>query len=400
MSSEASILQLVSKSSQDDFFLKDPTVSFFKHVYKKYINFSTETFSISPSSNVDFGKKVIFEIPKRGDLLSDIYLHIKVPKLVATSGTFLSWSDVLGYCIFTENGINLEIDGNVVERLYPRFMDISNDLNVGPQKNGLNLMLNKSDIYFSNTTNALKDYDLIIPLEFFFTKKYNVALPVSSFDYNKMQIVFDLRKFKELINFDGDEPEQDSHIIDCNLICECIYLDNDIVDVFRQQKHEFVINQTQMFVKSFSANSLLNVIDLPFQNPVKEINLVATTQNYINNNNYFIYQNTSSEPFINKISFLFNHKPKFDNLPEFIYRSIFTKKTHTNIPLKYIYCIPFSLTPENNQPSGYLNFSNIYNPILQLEMNPTSEEIIIYVYASSMNILSIQNNSFLLSFFC
>lgn len=397
--SEASILQLLIKGKEDDYFLKNPSLFYFNMVYKKYVNFSIENSIIPPINTANFGKKIVFDIPKKGDLLSDLHLHIKLPRLVKTSGTYLSWSDSLGYAIFDNDYINFEIDGVVLEKLYPRYMDIERDFTSGVQKDGLGLMLNKSDIYLSSKTNADRIYDLIIPLQFFFTKKYNTALPISSFDYNNMRVSFSLKSFKKVINFDGIEPTYDVDILDCSMYAEYVYFESDFLKKFKKEKHEFIIEQVQYISQNIPTNSVINNIKLDFENPVKEIILATCLKSSIDTNNYFVYQDENTNSFVDKITMSFNGKPKFDRLPEFIYRTIFPMKTHTNIPLKYIYCIPFSLIPEKTQPSGYLNFSKISNPTITLEMKQNTNETVVFIYALSMNILSINDNSFNLLFF-
>lgn len=397
--SEPNILQLVTKGEEDNLFLQNPELSFFKFSFKKYVNFATELYQIVPQENADFNKKISFQIPKKGDLLSDMYLYIKLPALEKVNGEYLSWSDSLGNCIFDDDGVNLEIDGVIIEKLYPRFMDMEYEFTSGTQKAGIGGMINKSDIYLSAKNNALRIYDLIIPLQFFFTKKHNLALPISSFNYKEMKITFKTRKFKQLINFDGDEPTDDVHFLDCSLYCEYRYFENSFIDEFVKQKHEFVIEQVQSCVYNIPPNTPFHNIALPFINPVKEIMFGVVETNNLNTNNYFVYQDQLSNPYVDKITFSINNKPKFNGLQEFVYRTIFPKKTHKDIPLKYIYVIPFALLPELSQPSGYLNFSKYDNTNIFLDMIPNSQELVVYIYAKSMNILTIENGSYKLSFF-
>jgi hypothetical protein len=165
-----SILQLQAIGIQDVYLTKDPQINIFKYNYYRYVNFATETVKLNMNTIATFGQKTTCEIPKRGHLLSKLHLHIRLPQLNKISGDYVCWNDTLGYSIFAEP-IELQIGGVIVDRLYPQFMNAWDELTNANKQLGKNFMLLKSDTYVNNYTNAKKEVDLVIPLDFWFTKQ-------------------------------------------------------------------------------------------------------------------------------------------------------------------------------------------------------------------------------------
>jgi hypothetical protein len=392
-----SILQLQSIGIQDVYLTKDPQINIFKYVYYRYVNFATDVVKLTLSDVASFNRRCSCTIPKRGHLLSKLYLHIKLPALEKKSGTYLSWSETLGYAIFSEP-IELEIGGVVVDRLYPQFLDMWDDLSNANKQAGRNFMLNKSDYYITNYRNALKPYDLIIPLEFWFTKQYNSALPLLSMYNQDIKINFKFKDFQQVVNYDGGTDPENVAIIDSHVYAEYIFLDDTIVQQFQRQKHMYIIEQVQYNGDEIiPQNTTIYNTSLKYNHPVKELIFACAEKQTVACNNYFTYSNTTTElSLISEAALLLDGKQRFEFLPEFYYRSMFPDAVHSNIPMKYIYAMPFSLRPEDNQPTGSINMSRFNDVVLSLKLPPGNNECYLYVYAINYNILTIENGNFTL----
>ena len=72
------LMQLVAYGAQDVYLSGKPEITFFKAVYKRHTNFAIEAISNVFSGNPDFGKTVTCSITRNGDLLTRMYLHVKV----------------------------------------------------------------------------------------------------------------------------------------------------------------------------------------------------------------------------------------------------------------------------------------------------------------------------------
>ena len=385
----ASILQLQATAAQDVYLTQNPEINIFKYSYYRYVNFATETLKLELNESLTFNKKVTCNIPKKGHLLSKLYIHIKLPELTPSSGTYLCWTDALGYSIF-QDAIELEIGGVVVDKFYPQFADMWDEFTNSDNMYGKNLMLLKSDVYSCVKYNANKTANLMIPLDFWFTKQYSSSLPLLSMDYQDIRISFKLKEFNKLVLYDGTQPNTVS-ILQANVIAEYIYLDDIIIDQFKKQTHMYIIDQIQynepelIDVNISNYNSLLK-----FNNPVKEILFSCAEKSIVESNNHFTYGSSTNDPLVQEISLLLEGKQRYEFLPEVYFRTITPNNVHSVIPLKYIYCIPFSLRPEDSQPTGSINMSRFNDVVLSLKFPPGSQAIYLYTYALSYNIIKIE----------
>jgi len=75
------LIQLAINGAQDLLLTGDPTITFFKTVYRRYGNFSKGQKYLPIKRKVLFGNEYEVSIPKSGDLLSDIILSIELPKV-------------------------------------------------------------------------------------------------------------------------------------------------------------------------------------------------------------------------------------------------------------------------------------------------------------------------------
>lgn len=393
-----SILQLQSIGIQDVYLTKDPQINIFKYNYYRYVNFSTDVIKVPLNENATFSKKISCTIPKKGHLLSKLYLHLKLPALTKNGGTYVAWSDAIGYAIFSEP-IELEIGGVIVDKLYPQFLNIWDEFSNSEKQLGRNLMLNKGDIYSASKFNATKQYDLVIPLDFWFTKQYNLALPLLSMYNQEIKLNFKFKDFSQVINYDGGVPAYGS-ILDSDLYAEYVFLDDVILDQFQKQKHMYIIEQVQYHGdETIPANTKIYNTTLKFNHPVKELIFACVEKTNVDSNNHFVYCNSTDDTsIISEVALLLDGKKRFDYLPEFYYRLMFPDSIHSTVPLKYVYCMPFCIKPEDNQPTGSLNMSRFNDVVMSFKLPNTNAESYIYVFAINYNIVTVENGTLVFEF--
>ncbi len=392
-----SVLQLQSTGLQDVFLTQNPQINIFKYSYMRYLNFATETVKVPLATQPTFGKKNYCDIPKQGHLLSKLYLHLKLPALVKNGGTYVSWSDSLGYALF-EDSIDLEINGVIIDKLYPRFLDMYDDFLPIDKTFGKNLMTLKSDMYRSSLYNATKEIDLIIPLNFWFCNHYSNALPILLMDNQDVKISFTLKNFSELVNYDGVLPNIPS-FIDSGLLVEYIYLDESILPSLSESTNTYMITQTQFLQPDEipAGNTVYNTT-LRFNHCVKELFFACCSKDDLSNNNHFVYQDNSENSYVKGISLLLDGKRRFDNLPEVYFRTALPFNVHSAISPRFIYNIPFSIYPEDNQPSGSINMSRFDDISLNLTLKAGNPDLLLFIYAVNYNVLTISKDSFQLEY--
>ena len=96
------LLELVAKGSQDIFLTGNPNTTYFKSVYKRHTNFSTESIPQSIDGFPNFGNKFETEISRSGDLLSSIIIEVDLPKLEGKRGKNIYWVDAIGHHLIKE----------------------------------------------------------------------------------------------------------------------------------------------------------------------------------------------------------------------------------------------------------------------------------------------------------
>lgn len=74
------LMNIISYGPDDLYLTGAPQITFFKMVYRRYTNFSSESISIS-LGNINFGDEITIPFPKVGDLVSNTYLQFELPSI-------------------------------------------------------------------------------------------------------------------------------------------------------------------------------------------------------------------------------------------------------------------------------------------------------------------------------
>ena len=184
------LLELVAKGSQDIFLTGNPSVTFFRSVYKKHTNFSMESVQQSLVGSYDFGQTLFCNISRSGDLLHGIVIEIDLPKITSILGINNKWIDSIGHFIIKE--VSIEIGGQIIDRQYGEWMEIWNELTLNAEhKDGYNTMVGKDSAITTEKT-------LIIPLQFWFCKNIGLALPLIALQYHEVKLHIKIEDFKNL----------------------------------------------------------------------------------------------------------------------------------------------------------------------------------------------------------
>jgi hypothetical protein len=187
------ILQLVSKGNEDMYLSFDPQITFFRNVYKRHTNFSTESVIQDFKSKADFGKKITCTISKQGDLIGKTYVVVTLPKI----NYFQEAKDLptLNKCAWVENigwniikTVEIEIGGYVIDKHYGDWLFIWSELT---RKNNNERVLNKmiGNVPELTDFSSSKDsYTLNIPLAFWFCNNPGLALPIVALEFTDVKI--------------------------------------------------------------------------------------------------------------------------------------------------------------------------------------------------------------------
>ena len=444
-------MQLAAYGKQDVHLTGNPQMTFFKYVYKRYSNFAIESVehTLDTVNSVEETKTVVTINSHSGDLISNVHLQVEFTAgLEMISGSngksdftkYLSFTNETGWAFVKEASIS--IGDQEIDKHYSEWFDIWNELSDNAQKE--HLLVNKHNAkksYYEGIKNqeasASNQYKYIeaddklicyIPLHFWFNRNPGLALPIIALQYHEIKFHFTFRRMTALFNSNANAENNPNVAPKVNLFIDFIYLDKEERKKFATEKHQYLIEQLQRM----GPESLSTTHNLNFNHPIKELFWVCrnkkagteatdlTTQgsstNGVNNlssyaentwsyNDFFnfvcpdrgnlartevIGGNKSYEPF-EYARLTFNGVDRFTKRRPSYFRVVQPSTHHSRIPTKHIYCYSFALRPEDYQPSGTCNFSQIHNAQLLFENITTEGNMELIVFAVNYNQLCIMN---------
>ena len=322
------MMQLLSQGSQNIFLIGNPSITFFKTVYKRHTNFAIDTVQEFFDGQINFGQRVKCKLSKNGDLLSKIGMYIKLSnlnkkkkynscsKLHSTrnkeklddellskqSSNFSSEVDMhknkfteclctCSKCLFNEKNediiygwansighvllewIEIYIGGQLIDRHYGEWLEIWTELTQTAEKRlGYYEMIGKKDPLAYTVDSFTENMELYVPFNFWFCRNIGLAIPVLSLIHHDIEFIVKIR------DFDGcwvcnkpNAPKPNALIYAC-ILADYIYLSLEERHKFYTESHLYLIDQLQLNENNYSnCNSGSINIELEFNHPVKEM---------------------------------------------------------------------------------------------------------------------------------
>ena len=258
------LMQLVAYGAQDVYLSGNPQITFFKAVYKRHTNFSTEAITQTFSGSPDFGRRVTCPITRNGDLITKMYL---VCKVTGTGASNWAWCSKLGHALI--DNVELEVGGSRIDKQYGDWMTVWDSLTkTGSHDDAYNKMIgNTSEMTTVAATHA--DTTLYVPLQFFCCRNNGLALPLISLQYHDVRVNFEFTAGSSLVNYVGATAPTVS-MASCELLVDFVFLDSEERKRFAQSSHEYLIEQVQ-FTGSEAVNATSVKARLNFNHPCKAL---------------------------------------------------------------------------------------------------------------------------------
>lgn len=277
------VIQLAARGPQDMFLTENPQITFFKVVYRRHTNFSTEQVPVTFTTKADFGQKVSCHLQRNGDLIQSIYVVINLPQVTqlnnddgSINNLFrFAWIRKIGYGIIKE--VEVEIGGQSIDKHYGEWLNIWAEI-AGKRGSDVNKMIgNVPDLY--NMTYSKSEYKLYIPLRFWFCTAAGMALPILALQYGDVKINLELSDLSacyvispthyielenDLVNFQQDEYL--TQTIDSNTVAIGRYASFDPITkrlyYTRITTNMFqVINNTNFYSSKYTDNDRATMIN-------------------------------------------------------------------------------------------------------------------------------------------
>ena len=159
----------------------NPSITFWKVVYRRYTSFALEAIEQTFNGSVDFGKKVSCTISRNGDLVSTMFLEVTLKKH-ATVASFYAGESFLAE---TE----VEIGGQRVDRVTSDWLRIHDELfRTSDEKLAYRRLADFDNPAAAADVGVVKRF--YIPLVFFFNKNPGLALPLIALQYHEVKLSF------------------------------------------------------------------------------------------------------------------------------------------------------------------------------------------------------------------
>ena len=271
----------------------------------------------------------------------------------ATTNTTIGkwgWIKYLGHNIIDK--ITLQIGNVNIDSIDNHWLNIWYELTKNnSQEDGYNNLIANTE-YATNIQSAKgaqeRQVTMYIPLHFYFTKKYNLALPLISLINDKVNLIIKLKSDKLLYN----KTNHDNFIVQPSIdsmtvLTDYINLDTLEKQYFSQSPLEYLIDQVNSHYQLITSNEMN--ITLPFKHSVKALFWQIISGKYTSSQ---IFLSNDSEIATKKFILSF-----FNNKNNYILGSTFT---HINISAEDV-LFNYNTHIKNN----YKNLTNSNNKNLQ-----------------------------------
>src|SRR6056300_303732 len=426
---EAAEISLKAIGKQDTHLLsKDPEESFFNYkddkVHSTFRKYHRSRNVVNPTGipNWPFGQtiKVEFNPQNMGDLLSNMWLSVKMPGL--RNPTVGNYADQLGRHIL--KSITMYVDDLEVEKVHDDWGIIYDELYLEISEKVANRFLVNRNIGYDDSTlyPALAQYDsdIMIPLHFFFSRKFasdeyssnkpnRPYFPVCAI--HRQKIVFELDFHKQSFFTDRTQLLE---LTEFKLVTEEItvnpderkYLANErqtlITDLVRKHpttvseigkdtiRTNLVPNIPVKCIHWFLRNTDFENEDIA--NGPEPANLekqfCQNRFNFSSNVNFDEIQ-TFFYPIMSEASFYINGNklPNVSNTNHNYYKYLIPSRNRLARPFRNVYTYSFSMNPVNVEPSGNLDFSQIQSDKTSIEVKlDTSENSLVNVESNTYSL--------------
>lgn len=413
MVSTGALTQIAAKGPQNLHLDCRPEHSFFQGVYAKHTPFAIGTMEHS-INNVNFGRTTTTKIERNGDCIYEIYVHVDLAPIVL--GTPLTvpdpedgafYTNSVGYAMIEE--ATCMIGGHESDKRTGEFHEMWHNIATS------NARMMTEMIGYSETVQGLINFArrtqyIYAPLQFWFNRHSNRALPLIALQYHEVTLKIKFRKLSELGietgPFIGNTSLSDATIAtevgaplpsleDAVLLINYVFFDTAERRMFATSTHEYLFDQLQYVGdEAHGASNATQSFRLQFNHPTKALywrclrNTPGTDEDVIKEgtafqgNDWFNFSGIPEEietypgsgvtqfyptdPFLSAQIFVNGHTRTVDHDAAY-YRYVTARERHTRIPTRYIYCYPFGLYPESQDPNGSINLSRIDAVVVRMK---------------------------------
>ena len=374
------LMQLVAYGAQDVYLTSEPTITFWKAVYRRHTNFAMESIAQTLSGSVGFNQTVICRVSRNGDLMGRTWVEVKV----TTGANELSAGNAVnrvGFALLKR--VELRIGGQMIDRILSTWMYIWTELtHTTDQKTLLNSLVGgDTGNGASNTTetiaaNTTKIYN--IPLLFAYCRHPGLAIPLIALQYHEVEIQIE---FDTLTN----TFTSGCALSGAQVWVDYIFLDTDERKEFAQKPHEYLIETVQSQTLGLTSGDNR----LTFNHPTKFLAWVGqlADPNGDSFTDFGDHADTGTVPCLTNSQLKLNGQDRFATRANDYFNRVQPYQHFSGNPCFGINVYSFAVKPEEHQPSGTCNFSRIDNTNLTITRSANANTL--QVFALSYNVFRV-----------
>ena len=400
-------VQVATTGVQDVFLTGSPDITYFQKKFQRHTKFALELLDNPFTEAADFGKTARVTIDRKGDLIRNIFLRVKLSDLDTADASNVGYTDSIGHAMI--DYADLIIGGQTVQRITGEYMEIYTDMFISDsQQTAITALVGKTGTVdglgpaSSSTPGPYGKYPrtFFVLLPFYYNRADPLAIPLSALTRQEVEVSIKFKPLDQLIVSPTASPlpTTTGRIVSASLPVEYVFLGEDEVSQIRNSRLDYVITQLQMAQTTIQPGVNSPRFRLDFTNPVKELYVVIQNQSNVQANDWFNFTNPENLDNLQNHQLLsiqldFNGETYLDSEvadTSFMY-AIQPMNRHTRVPDRLFYTYSFALDPENYLPTGQVNMSRIQNKLITLNLSDCTDTRKIRIYAKSYNVLRIEN---------
>ena len=429
----AAIIALNALGKQDRYLISENlNDSLFDYSERRHADFRkyhrvTNVSNPNIKSTWPFGEKikVTFNPQNMGDLLSNMYIRVKMPALTSPE----NYADQLGRHLL--ESVVMRVDELEVETYYDDWSIIYDELySEITEKIANRYLLNRGLPYDSSDGGAVfaeYESELVIPLHFFFSRKY------ASDDYSsnkpnrpyfplcaiyKQKLEFEFKFHKQSFFTDSSTPIS---LTNFEIVTEEITIPANERMYFMKEKqmlitdvvkrHPSTVTEVGKHVikNNIVANIPVKCIHWFFRNSMFENEDVIKEPSETEEGKFFIHNRFNFSSNVNfdqtytffspvmydaKFHINGNRLPNLTSTNHSFYKYLVPFQKRLSRPIRNIYTYSFSMNPMNVEPSGSLDFSNIQSEKtnIDIQLEPIlTESYTLHMYYTGYQTFTFEN---------
>lgn len=384
-------IQLLAVGPQNYALDINPQMSFFRAVFRRHTPVAIECFD----TDVDlrFGAATTVTIPRRGDMLGDVLLEVRLPSLGIAGGT---WADAIGYVLMAR--ARLILDDVVIHDHERLWYDMVDRLYMPHgRKAGIDAMIGRGAGLATD-----REHVVYLPLKFFCCKAHHASqqfLPLVSLDSRRvLTLEFTAESLAACVSLpSGASLPPVAPLLRAKVLTEQMFMDTDERRSLMRQPSLLAVESFQdvdavsyLFDDSSQVGVTTVRLDLREVNlPVKALLFVAYDENALETRRYFEYLNCVSSAVL-----LLGSSQRFSERPGDYFSLVQTYQHAARCSDDLVHLYSFAMDASARQPSGALNFAAVDAPVLKVGLKNTSDRSVkVKAFAHCTNWLTVENGS-------